>query len=507
MIKEINHNPYRVLGLYADASTKEQKSIIGKMRAYLSVDKEIGFNGEFSFLDKIDRNESLINASESKLALDKDKLLYSLFWFVDCSPVEEMALDYLSDGEDDKAISIWQKATKSSIPSKSTFGAYNNYSSYLVANYLDPKNFDKFQLKKALGLKSDLMHSSYFDNYIEIVCTQAAISLKEVIITEYFNIIISILESDIKLESSDIIELLSLCDFAIVRSIKAKQINNLKIKIERKIKAIETSTDSDLQAFLNLDEEVSALLTLLNIEIGERDFEYQHLSDEVADKQIARANLYFKNRTQGQESEFAKTALKYINVAEKHIIKSNTRSRFVKNKEALDSWIFNYTIIDGSSEEVVQVTLSALDIILDNLLIEDDITFDYVEKNNAGAILLLNRLNKALGPKNETVVDRGSCYSNCVNNIVVEYANTQIKSFEYSCFSLAMHNVSNSFSRILTILNSISGIEKNVTARVRHRKNVDDITKFKTTIDNALGLGSTKKSRGIFGTLKKMFFE
>jgi hypothetical protein len=46
------------------------------------------------------------------------------------------------------------------------------------------------------------------------------------------------------------------------------------------------------------------------------------------------------------------------------------------------------------------------------------------------------------------------------------------------------------------------------TAKSRLKKNISDIDRFKSTIDRASGTYTTgRKSRGIFGTLKKMFFE
>lgn len=502
MIKEISHNPYRVLGIYADASTKDQKKILSDMRRYLSVGKTIGFQGEFHFLQNIIRNESLLNESESQLTLDDEKIGYSLFWFIDSSPVEEMALDYLSDGKDDKAVSIWQKATSSMTPSKSTFGAYNNYSSYLIATYLDKNTINSAELKKAFTLKSKLMHSDYFDNHIEVVTTKAAISLKEKVRAYYFSRILSILENDLNLDVDDIMDLLSGCDNSITDNLKTQQKEGFIDSIERETENFKKNDEVKLQQAYAFDQTCNTLLSSLEKISGSSDLEYKHLSDTVANALIEQAISFFKKFRENTSFDPGEESIQIVKLADDYIQKPNTRARFQETIEGISGWI------NDKPFRKAKVDIDALDEYLDELLLDDDIGFTYVESINPRALMLLKKIQSQLGSTHNTSIDRSSCYSNCINNIAVGYANTQIKSLEYSRSKESLLQVSNAFSRIQAVLNQLSDLNIDSTARARLKKNISDINKFKSDIDRATyNRSGGRKSRGIFGTLKKMFFE
>ena len=109
-LKSISQNPYRILGVTANASQKEIIANVNKFKAFLKVGKAI--SGEFDNIPDmcgIDRTVESIIAAEKALELPMDKLKWTLFWFVNRTPIDKIALNHVFSGNFDKALEIWQK--------------------------------------------------------------------------------------------------------------------------------------------------------------------------------------------------------------------------------------------------------------------------------------------------------------------------------------------------------------------------------------------------------------
>lgn len=80
-MRVITQNPYRVLGMYANDSTKVMTANIAKIRAYMKVGKRITFKSDFKeIFGAIDRSEQEIESAIRKLSNPKDALVWKLFW-------------------------------------------------------------------------------------------------------------------------------------------------------------------------------------------------------------------------------------------------------------------------------------------------------------------------------------------------------------------------------------------------------------------------------------------
>ena len=106
----LQNNPYRLLGVYSNSPTKERLANHNRMKAFLKVGKPVSFPLDLpQYLSSINRTETSVVEAEAKLTLPKDQILYSLFWFVKATPLDEVAFKHLLSGEIDKAVEIWQK--------------------------------------------------------------------------------------------------------------------------------------------------------------------------------------------------------------------------------------------------------------------------------------------------------------------------------------------------------------------------------------------------------------
>src|SRR5574344_267003 len=106
----IRTNPFRILGVYSNASIKEIVANKEKMKAFLRIGKNPSFQLDLNnFLSGIDRNVDIVAKAESDIALPKDKLRYAMFWFMKAGLIDDIAFNHLYSGDVKGAIELWHK--------------------------------------------------------------------------------------------------------------------------------------------------------------------------------------------------------------------------------------------------------------------------------------------------------------------------------------------------------------------------------------------------------------
>lgn len=109
-LKCISQNPFRILGVTANASKKDIIANVNKFKAFLKVGKHV--NGTFDTIPgtgRVERTVEIIESAEKAIELPIDQLRWSLFWFVNKIPIDKIAPNHIQSGNIDKAIEIWSK--------------------------------------------------------------------------------------------------------------------------------------------------------------------------------------------------------------------------------------------------------------------------------------------------------------------------------------------------------------------------------------------------------------
>ena len=116
-MKQIKQNPYRLLGIYANATTKERLASQSRLQAFLKIGKSVSFPLDLtSYLGEVERSEAVIATASANLTLPQDQIRYAQFWFVRDTPIDTIAFNHLESGDLVKAVEIWgQRETPSSL--------------------------------------------------------------------------------------------------------------------------------------------------------------------------------------------------------------------------------------------------------------------------------------------------------------------------------------------------------------------------------------------------------
>lgn len=109
--KIILHNPFRVLGVYANSPKKDVVANKGKAMAFLKVNRPVEFPLDLKgILPAPNRTLDRMNEAEAHLAIAKEQIKYAQFWFLQkMSPLDDTAFNHLLAGNMAGAIEIWSK--------------------------------------------------------------------------------------------------------------------------------------------------------------------------------------------------------------------------------------------------------------------------------------------------------------------------------------------------------------------------------------------------------------
>lgn len=154
-MEKIVNNPYRILGVFSNASLKDITANKTKLVRYASVGKSVSFDSDLnSILPPVERTEASVEKAFADLSLPQDKLKYALFWFVKDNAIDEMALGHLNAGNSDKAEELFEKR-------ESWSGLHNAGVLALIRN----------NWGKALGCLTKVIHiSDYRSALVNAVC-------------------------------------------------------------------------------------------------------------------------------------------------------------------------------------------------------------------------------------------------------------------------------------------------------------------------------------------------
>ena len=108
--EKIYNNPFRILGVYANASIKDIKANEAKAKAFLNVGKDVTFPCDFNqIIPLLERTPEMMESANAQLTLPNEKIKYALFWFVKVTPLDEIAFNHLANGNFEHTLNIWRK--------------------------------------------------------------------------------------------------------------------------------------------------------------------------------------------------------------------------------------------------------------------------------------------------------------------------------------------------------------------------------------------------------------
>ena len=146
-MKVFNENPFRVIGVKANATAPEKQKAKATISAYTSIGKEPELDFDLCPpLQKIARTKDLIDLKSNMILSDKDKLVNALFWFISGGTIDDIALTNLTKSKDiDKALRNFEAGSNNYIINAESVCSIINHSTLEIITYKEHKSESRLQ--------------------------------------------------------------------------------------------------------------------------------------------------------------------------------------------------------------------------------------------------------------------------------------------------------------------------------------------------------------------------
>lgn len=329
-MKSINNNPYRIIGILAGATEKELQQRKSKIQAYARINKPIDSELDFSFLPFVERTPTVIEQAFSSIEQAQDRLDHALFWFVNATPMDAMAIDYLKKGDIQKAEEIWERITEGKEITPKNFSAFAN----LGTLYLTNEN-DQRALQKAMELKTKLIESENFIHFVHLVADQTLSVDKQ---RQLNNLIVQ--WGTIPTQS--LVALFAECSDTIRQQVSKKASQEPIHKIETLLEKVEKKRREDPEAAYKAGKHLYAntkeALIQLKYTLGATDLNYKRLSDAIA-KELIQCSVDYINELQDEvadEQKLFNEGMELLQWAKSLAVNNLTKERVQENIKTLE---------------------------------------------------------------------------------------------------------------------------------------------------------------------------
>jgi hypothetical protein len=320
----IKNNPYRIAGILSNATERELQKQKTKIKAYSKVGKEIKSDYDFQILGNIDRTEDSVNKAFSNVEQNQDKVNFSLFWFLNANPFDNTAIEYLKNGDAEKAVEIWEKVTTDKDVNSKNFSAFNNLGTYKLLSQTQN------DIKEGIEAKIKLIESDFFENFVHSVADETFTIDNQKQIEKMVDELLTQFKN--QYSSSETLKLFSNCNGSTQKYLSKKFTEEPIHKIESQIESCKKKRKADksnayefgLRLFTNTKDDLSLLKSLLGIS----DLKYKAVADQLANEIMQCGIDYFNENQENDSSDnFLESSQKLTKLADSIAIGKLTKDR------------------------------------------------------------------------------------------------------------------------------------------------------------------------------------
>lgn len=380
MIEVIQNNPFRILGVYVDASAAEIKRNETKIRRFLEVGKSVTFpTDELGNLPVPERTNESLDKALSLINLPQEKLYHALFWYSgdNSCPFNQCIDDLLSNDMEE---------------------AIGNYV-ILLNNEEIISSFQKNVLGNVLFGSSEVI-GFCLDGLFKIDKSKKMLELCETYLQPQ--------------------------DFTAAKTkFIAKPVDEINAYISTAKNADKSTPEKCLQICKQLINSTRKPLRELKVLLGPRDLDYQRIADSLA-KQILQLGINYYNET--DDDDKIENALSVQEYALSIAVGKLTKDRCQQNVDILHK--HQQQSVSNSDVEEIATLLKKLE----NRSQTISSANDFLDE----CIPILSKLKITLGETNELYITISSAIANNALGFVINIVNKDTNSKSLAQSALAV---------------------------------------------------------------------
>lgn len=463
----LQNNPYRLLGIYANSSARDQLASIHKLEAYLKVGRQTALPLELpGFFPVEEKTVDGIKDAAAKLALPQSKLHYAQLWFLKIDQFDEIAFKHLLDGDIAKALEIWGKHDSvSSLQNRIVCHLIQNnlpdvirYAEKLYGNAVCISQFVSSVVGEGIGVATDNLGLDFIDALSE------------------------------EIELDKLLPLISIPTWQ--QHIKQKSVAPLLSSIQEAIDKSKQSRGKGaaarLEAGNTLIKKTKPLLTKLQGLLPKTDMQYQSIVDRLANEILQCGIDYFNNSEDDDAPQKAMVLQKYaLSIAAGPMAKDRCKE--------------NVKILEGFGPEYkVRKQIERIAKRLNDFKDESTSPFKAFTGNKNSYIQIEQFVNSCrsdliairdvLGGSANLYINLSSAVASAAINAIVENINAaqQMASIS-SVGSSERTSLKDDVTKAKSVMRSISSLDMSVQCRNYFNKNNATLNRIYNQINNSGG--------------------
>ena len=400
----IECNPYRVLGLLAGSSDRELHKQIAIIKRFAEVGKRKDFDCDFLFIGNLSRSTEDVSKASSKIEQSHNKTQYALFWFVNASVFDDIAINQLKEANTGKAIEVWSKALRTEISSKN-YTAYQNISTLYIATSLADDRVDMNMMQMGVELKGRLLESEFLSSFVELIGGGLSID-REAIGKTFVDDIVSTVERLLvgseRTRRRMIVELFEGYPIALRKYLLDKFTEEPLLSIEKEIEVTTEKRRANpeeanqhgklLQKITQNDVDfLSSLFETGNVQL-------QIIRDKLAQELLQCAIDYYNKWIDDEDNDPGIEALKVANYAKKLNPTARVKDRLDKSIQVFERWVKNKPQRD--EEKKVSSQIATVTGFIDNYD-KSKVSITLIERFIVACKSELNKIKSTVGADDE----------------------------------------------------------------------------------------------------------
>lgn len=312
----IENNPFRVLGVYSNASARDIASNKSRLQAYLKVNREISFPIDGVVRDLLIRNQEKLDNALSQINLPQDKIKHALFWYIKTNSLDDMAIQHLASGNPDKFVEILER--KDDFSTRINRGVYE----------LSCGDFDS-----AVSDITYVIHDDdERDDFVSAVCGDTFTISEDDLAHVFIDTLLD------EYPDEDWIEIFRVNgesaddDDYLLDKIAGKPISEINAEIAKAKSVNKDDPEANLSSGKHLIVSTKDNLSLLKNILGSEDSQYQMIADKLANQILQNGINYFNNV---DDAEGIDEAMKIQSYAKSIAVGKVAKDRCTENVEIL----------------------------------------------------------------------------------------------------------------------------------------------------------------------------
>jgi hypothetical protein len=492
-MKLINENPYRIVGLLAGATAKEQSRQIKRLLQFIEADQDPDDDFSFHKTGKLIRNAEKVTTAVSKLNLDSDKLDAAIFWFYLDNPVtDEPAIEFLKEGNREAAFNIWVKKVSSNEVSEQNWSAFHNLSTLLLWYSIKGNEINKEYLTKGIQLKIQFLNSEYFLNLIQKVTDSTFKTSAKSVQINFLNLVQNEIEKANLNTQARLNEIVGNLTFE-AKDDFLKGLSLVPIEtIEKLIKDSKNRKKQDPEEAYYVGVELynagKEIIYSLKDLLGANSLSFTTISDKFSNE-ILQCGITYFNSLKDSDKNPGKATMVLFNYAKQFAVGNIIKQKCKEEIDDLQKWID-----DTPNRErlaVVGVDMLFIGAKLERFQnLPDTVTNarDLVE----GCKPKLANMRTALGNRDEFYIKISSAVVNNAQGMLVAAVNEAQEEF---ALNRNIHTLKHIISGALSVTQAMSNFDMLPDVKSHFTRNKEAITNINNQIYNATASTAEKLGR------------